>query len=32
MGERTVASPVASNNRLLIRGDKHLFCVAAKER
>ena len=28
MGERIVASPVAVANKLLIRGDKHLFCVA----
>ena len=27
MGERVIASPVPANNRLLIRGDKHLFCV-----
>jgi hypothetical protein len=28
MGERIIPSPVpASNNRPLIRGDKHLFCV-----
>jgi len=32
MGERVVASPAVSNDRLLIRGDKHLFCIAAKER
>lgn len=29
MGERIVASPVPLNNRLLLRGDNHLFCVAA---
>lgn len=29
MGERIVASPVAAANRLLLRGDKHLFCVDA---
>jgi outer membrane protein assembly factor BamB len=28
MGERTIASPVPAANRLLIRGDNHLFCVA----
>jgi outer membrane protein assembly factor BamB len=28
MGERIVATPVLTANRLLIRGDKHLFCVA----
>jgi outer membrane protein assembly factor BamB len=27
MGERVIASPVPAANRLLIRGDKHLFCV-----
>jgi outer membrane protein assembly factor BamB len=30
MGERTVASPVPANNTLLIRSDKHLFCIPAK--
>jgi outer membrane protein assembly factor BamB len=30
MGERIVASPVPANNRLLIRGDRHLFCVAGE--
>jgi outer membrane protein assembly factor BamB len=29
MGERVFASPVPVANRLLIRGEKHLFCVAA---
>ncbi len=28
MGERIVASPVPVANRLLLRGDSHLFCVA----
>ncbi|MDA1276346.1 MAG: PQQ-binding-like beta-propeller repeat protein [Verrucomicrobia bacterium] len=28
MGERVIASPVPIANRLLIRGEKHLFCVA----
>jgi hypothetical protein len=28
MGERIVASPVALSNRLLIRGERHLFCIA----
>lgn len=28
MGERVIASPVPAANRLFIRGDKHLFCVA----
>jgi outer membrane protein assembly factor BamB len=32
MGERTVASPVPANNCLLIRSDKHLFCIPAKAR
>ncbi len=32
MGERTVASPVPAQNRLLIRGEKHLFCIPAKAR
>jgi outer membrane protein assembly factor BamB len=27
MGERVIASPVPASNRLLIRGDKHLFCM-----
>lgn len=30
MGERIVASPAPGNNRLLIRGEKHLFCIPAK--
>lgn len=30
MGERLVASPVPVANRLLLRGDRHLFCVAAE--
>jgi outer membrane protein assembly factor BamB len=30
LGERTVASPVPANDHLFIRGDKHLFCIAAK--
>lgn len=30
MGERIVASPVPAHNRLLIRGDEHLFCIASK--
>ena len=28
MGERIVASPVPAANRLFLRGDNHLFCVA----
>jgi hypothetical protein len=30
MGERVIASPVAVANRLLIRGDNHLFCIGEK--
>ena len=30
MGERIIASPVALSNRLLIRGEHHLFCIAAQ--
>ncbi len=30
MGERVIASPVPVANRLLLRGEKHLFCIAAK--
>lgn len=30
MGEQLIASLVAVGNRLLLRGDKHLFCVGAK--
>ena len=30
MGERVIASPVAVANRLLIRGENHLFCVGEK--
>lgn len=29
MGERLVASPVPAADRLLLRGDQHLFCIAA---
>ncbi len=28
LGERFVATPVAANNRLLLRGDSHLFSIA----
>jgi outer membrane protein assembly factor BamB len=28
MGEQIIASPVTVDNRLLIRGDRHLFCIA----
>jgi outer membrane protein assembly factor BamB len=27
MGERIVASPALANGRLLLRGDRHLFCI-----
>ena len=27
MGERIIASPVAVENRILLRGDRHLFCI-----
>jgi hypothetical protein len=30
MGERVIASLVPASNRLLIRGEEHLFCVAAQ--
>ncbi len=30
MGERILASPVPVANRLLLRGDRHLFCVDEK--
>ena len=30
MGERVIASPVAVANRLLIRGENHLFCIGEK--
>jgi outer membrane protein assembly factor BamB len=30
MGEKVIASPVAAGNRLFIRGEHHLFCVAEK--
>ena len=30
MGERIIASPVPVANRLLLRGEKHLFCVGEK--
>ena len=30
MGERIIAAPVPVANRLLLRGEKHLFCVAVK--
>lgn len=30
MGERIVASPVPVGGRLLLRGDRHLFCVAGE--
>ena len=30
MGERVIASPVPVSNRLLIRGEHHLFCIGAE--
>ncbi len=30
LGERVIASPVPVANRLLLRGEKHLFCIAGK--
>lgn len=30
MGERLIASPVPMGDRLLLRGDKHLFCIGAR--
>ena len=30
MGESVIGSPVPAVNRLLIRGEKHLFCIAAE--
>jgi outer membrane protein assembly factor BamB len=30
MGERIVASPALADGRLLLRGDKHLFCVESQ--
>ena len=30
MGERIIASPVALSNRLLLRGERHLFCVTGQ--
>jgi outer membrane protein assembly factor BamB len=31
MGERVIASPVPLGERLLIRGEQHLFCVGTRE-
>ncbi len=31
MGESVIGSPVPAGNRILIRGESHLFCVALKE-
>jgi len=31
MGERIVASPAVANGRLLLRGDKNLFCIEVKK-
>lgn len=30
LGERVIASPVAVNNRLFIRGEKHLYCFSER--
>ena len=30
MGERLIATPVPFANRILLRGDKHLFCISAQ--
>jgi len=30
MGERIVASPAVAEECLYLRGDSHLFCIAAK--
>jgi outer membrane protein assembly factor BamB len=30
LGESIIGSPVPAANRLLIRGEKHLFCLAAE--
>jgi outer membrane protein assembly factor BamB len=30
MGERVIASPVPIDSRLLIRGEKHLFCISGE--
>jgi outer membrane protein assembly factor BamB len=32
LGEFTHASPAVSNGRIYIRGEKHLFCIGAKQR
>src|ERR1051326_3030620 len=32
MGERIIASPVPVANRLFIRGERHLFCIASENR
>jgi predicted membrane chloride channel (bestrophin family) len=32
MGERIVASPVPAADGLILRGDRHLFCIAIKPR
>jgi outer membrane protein assembly factor BamB len=32
MGERIVASPVPAADGLILRGDRHLFCIASKPR
>ncbi len=32
LGESIVASPALSNGRIFLRGEKHLFCIAEKEK
>jgi predicted membrane chloride channel (bestrophin family) len=32
MGERIIATPVPAADRLFLRGDAHLFCIAGKVR
>jgi outer membrane protein assembly factor BamB len=32
LGERIIASPVLADDRLLIRGDKHLFSIQSRPR
>ena len=31
MGEHLIASPVPTGNCLLLRGDRHLYCIAARK-
>jgi len=32
LGEKTYASPALSDGQIFLRGEKHLFCIAAKDR